>query len=63
MPGVDAAISIRPISVIPIQSITMTTKGPDKVKLSPEPSPAIVYSRKLKSVVVCTLDEQGMSNV
>jgi len=61
--GVGATISVTPIPAIPIQSVAMPTKAPDEVRLSPEPSPTTACRRKLKSIVVCTPDEQGISNV
>ena len=41
----------------------MPSKPPDEVRHTPEPSPATVCRRKLKSIVVCTPNEQGMSNL
>ncbi|KAJ8420965.1 hypothetical protein Cgig2_019214 [Carnegiea gigantea] len=63
IPGVGAAISIAPIPAIPIPSVAMLAKAPDEVRLTPETSPAIACRQKLKSIVVCTPDEQGTSNV
>ncbi|KAJ8436287.1 hypothetical protein Cgig2_023338 [Carnegiea gigantea] len=60
---IGAAISVTPISVIPIQSVPMSAKDPDEAILTPEPSPATTSRRKLKSIVVCTPNEQGTSNV
>ncbi|KAJ8423647.1 hypothetical protein Cgig2_010634 [Carnegiea gigantea] len=61
--GVRAAISVTPISIIPIQSLIVPAKDLDEVRLTLEPSPVTACRRKLKSIVVCTPDEQGMSNV
>ena len=41
----------------------MPAKALDKIRLPLETSPTILYGQKLKSIVVRTLDEQGMSNV
>ncbi|KAJ8426368.1 hypothetical protein Cgig2_001894 [Carnegiea gigantea] len=40
-----------PISAIPIQSVAMTVKAPDEVKLTPKPSAATAYRQKLKFIV------------
>jgi len=61
--GVGVAISVTPISEIPIQSVATPAKAPDKDRLTSEPSNAIAYRRKLKFIVVCTPNEQGISNV
>ncbi|KAJ8434523.1 LOW QUALITY PROTEIN: hypothetical protein Cgig2_030146 [Carnegiea gigantea] len=58
-----ATISVTSISAIPIQHVAMPAKPPDEVRLTPGPLPATTCRRKLKSIIVCTLDEQGMSNV
>ena len=63
IPGVGVAISVTPISAVPIQSVTMLAKAPNEVRLALEPSPAKACRRKLKSIIVCIHDEQGMSNV
>ncbi|KAJ8429978.1 hypothetical protein Cgig2_009664 [Carnegiea gigantea] len=63
IPGVGATISATPISAVPIQSIAMLAQAPYEVKLTLDPSSATAYSRKMKSIVVCTFDEQGVSNV
>ncbi|KAJ8420734.1 hypothetical protein Cgig2_023006 [Carnegiea gigantea] len=63
IPGVDTALSVAPISVFPIQSVPMAPKASDEVRLTLEPLPVTAYRRKLKSIIVCLLDEQGMSNV
>ena len=41
----------------------MPAKAPNEVRLTPKPSLATTYRRKLKSIVVCTPNEHGMSNV
>ncbi|KAJ8426500.1 hypothetical protein Cgig2_020470 [Carnegiea gigantea] len=63
IPGVRATISFAPIPAIPIQSVAMPAKAPDEVRLTPKPSPATACRQKLKSIVVCTPDEQGISNI
>ncbi|KAJ8431723.1 hypothetical protein Cgig2_013422 [Carnegiea gigantea] len=60
---VGVAISVTPISEIPIQSIVTPAKAPERDRLTPEPSLAIAYRQKLKSIVVCAPNEQGISNV
>ena len=61
IPGVDAAISITPISAVLIQSVPMAPEASDEVRLTLEPLPVTACRRKLKSIIVCLLDEQGMS--
>ena len=61
IPGIGAAISVPPISAIPIQSVAMTAKAPDEVRFTPESSPVVACRQKLKFIIVCTLNEQGMS--
>jgi len=41
----------------------MTAKTPDEVRFTPEPSLAAACRQKLKSIVVCTPNEQGMFNI
>ncbi|KAJ8453327.1 hypothetical protein Cgig2_008211 [Carnegiea gigantea] len=60
-PRVDAGISVTLISAIHIQSVAMPPKTSDEVRLTLKPSPTTACRRKLKSIVVCTPDEQGMS--
>jgi len=38
IPRIGAAISVRPISAIPIQSVAMMVKAPDEVRFTPESS-------------------------
>ncbi|KAJ8432750.1 hypothetical protein Cgig2_011673 [Carnegiea gigantea] len=59
IPGVNAALPVAPISAVPIQSVPMAPEASDEVRLTLEP----LYRRKLKSIIVCLLDEQGMPNV
>ncbi|KAJ8430152.1 hypothetical protein Cgig2_005514 [Carnegiea gigantea] len=63
IPGVDAALSVAPISAVPIQSLPMAPEAPNEVRFTLKPLPVTVCRRKLKSIIVCLLDEQGMSNV
>jgi len=41
----------------------MPAKAQDEVRFTPEPSPATAYGEKLKSIVVYTTNEQGMSSI
>ncbi|KAJ8431985.1 hypothetical protein Cgig2_005914 [Carnegiea gigantea] len=63
IPGVDAALPVAPISVVPIQSVPMAPEASDEVRLTLEPLPVTACRQKLKSIIVCLLDEQGMPNV
>ncbi|KAJ8425953.1 hypothetical protein Cgig2_016233 [Carnegiea gigantea] len=63
IPGVGAALSVAPISAVPIQSVPMAPEVSDEVRLTLEPLPVTACRRKLKSIIVCLLDEQGMPNV
>ena len=36
IPGIGVAISVTPISAIPIQSVTMTAKAPYEVRFTPQ---------------------------
>ncbi|KAJ8437338.1 hypothetical protein Cgig2_015069 [Carnegiea gigantea] len=58
--GVGVTTSVKPISAY---SVTMLAKALDEVRLTREPLPATTYRQKLKSIVVYSPDEQGMSNV
>ncbi|KAJ8431932.1 hypothetical protein Cgig2_023741 [Carnegiea gigantea] len=50
-------------SRLKLKSVVVPANALDKVRLTREPSPSTSYRRKLKSIVVCTPNEQGMSNV
>ncbi|KAJ8426509.1 hypothetical protein Cgig2_013192 [Carnegiea gigantea] len=63
IPGVDAALPVAPISAVPIQSVPMAPEASDEVRLTLEPLPVTACRRKLKSIIVRLLDEQGMPNV
>jgi len=63
IPGIGVAILVTSISAIPIQSVAMTAKPPDEVRFTPDSSPAVACRQKLKSIIVCTLNEQGMSSI
>ncbi|KAJ8435490.1 hypothetical protein Cgig2_033229 [Carnegiea gigantea] len=63
IPGVDAALSVASISAVPIQSVPMAPKAPDEVRFTLKPLPVTACRRKLKFIIVCLLNEQGMSNV
>jgi len=41
----------------------MSTKVPDVVKFTLECLLAVAYRQKLKSIIVCTLNESGMSSI
>jgi len=63
IPGIGVALSATPIPAIPIQSVAMTAKAPNEVRLTPEFSPAAAYRQKLKSIIVCTPNEQAMFSI
>ncbi|KAJ8432645.1 LOW QUALITY PROTEIN: hypothetical protein Cgig2_011811 [Carnegiea gigantea] len=62
IPRVDAALPVAPISAVPIQSVPMAPEASDDVRLTLEPLPVTASRRKLKSIIVCLFDEQGMPN-
>ncbi|KAJ8422461.1 hypothetical protein Cgig2_011973 [Carnegiea gigantea] len=63
IPRVGAALSVAPISAVPIQSVPMAPEVSDEVRLTLEPLPVTACRQKLKSIIICLLDEQGMPNV
>ena len=60
IPGVDAALSVAPIFAVPIQSVPTAPQAFDEVRLTLEPLPVTACIRKLKSIILCLLDEQGV---
>jgi len=63
IPGIGACISITLIPAIPIQIVVITTNALDEVRFTPEPLPAAACMQKLKSIIVCTSNEQGMRSI
>jgi len=61
--GIGAAISVTPISAIPIHSVAMPVKAPDEIRFTLEPSLAAACRQSLKSIVVYAPNEQDMSNI
>jgi len=63
IPRIGTTISITPIFAIPIQSVAMTANAQNEVGFTPESSPVVACGQKLKPIVVCTPNEQGMSSI
>ena len=57
IPGVGAAFLATPISAVPIQSVPMAPEASDEIRLTFESLPVTACRRKLKSIIVCLLDE------